>query len=1149
MTTTEQFQKLPDYYNSLEECKKFTRIVVSNPRYGTKGFYQTHFTAGDEDQFQEYRDATNSQVCIPRIKLSENKFADVDFSERLSWAKYQNLNATAVNNTFRYMFNKFKKGIFVQIKNNQLNVFLPFSKASFVNEWGDRIKIDPMYGNMYNFVKHTNNMIDKRYRVRVNKFPSNWYANNCLVRYEFPINEGDTNTPIMSDMLKTLCASRKVPDIEFFINRRDFPVIRKNGTEAYEHIFGDNHQLVSHEYEQYAPILSMVTSNEFADIPIPTGDDWGRISSYESKYYDRGCKAYPSPDEFNIKWGNKKPTAIFRGASTGCGVTIDTNVRLKLAYISANTPPDKDGPLLDAGISKWQLRPRKLKGERYLQTIDVPDMNRKGIHLASFVTPYEQSGYKYIIHADGHVSAFRLSLEMSMGSVILLVDSPYMIWFRSMLKPMVHYVPVKADLSDLIEKIKWCRDNDRKCKKIAKRAKKFYLQYLQKDGVLDYMQKLIVNLKNETGQYLYNDESPLYRQIRLEKILDTSYPPTSKTIANIGSVPRQARSYGVLKGLEWVINMVNTESSFHTVAASGKVIFANKAKTVIVQEYTLAGFSFVIKATTDPAKEMENIHETYIGINVINNVVKYIPNFAYVFGSYDGPTNSTVIMEKIHGVTLTKWIESEKFNMEDFIFILLQLAFALEVAQRQCGFVHYDLTPWNIMIQEIPTPVQFDYVIDSNNIYRINTKLIPVIIDYGKSHVIHKNQHHGFINMYKTSTVQDIISLLITSIGSIIEYDLSGKDVDDAITLANFMTNTGYRQRPFRKSGAKGVSDMQYFFSKAKKYTELISSDKHELEKLTPMDFIQYINMNFKYAFPYEKIDYPVFRINKGNPRQVFEYILSSSDSERRDSFTSVFQRVLDCEFPESVNMFFDYYAAQTLEDNLSSVYLLMKRYLEKNKVNVEQYEKIYKRAMKKVKRHYKTRLSQVDEEKVSYDLDNLFKNLESAPYDENTFLVPDVILNLLGKYKKESKMADLSEYQNVILKVLLNNGMFKLSDAHMAYYLKNFDDLLKVNALNMQNNVANAITLYQTARGIYSRDRESLATKLPKKRSKKRNCTSANEYMSIYDRILAFLDKTEEVKLDVEIEESQSSSESSSEEEEELDSSSEEEEKKRKKN
>ena len=311
----------------------------------------------------------------------------------------------------------------------------------------------------------------------------------------------------MSDMLKQLCSNRTLPDIEFFVNRRDFPVIKRDDTEAYDHLFGDNQPLISHKYDQYSPILSMVTTKDYSDIPIPTGDDWSRIASKESKYFTHSCNAFPQIEDFKIEWNNKKPTAVFRGASTGCGVTIDTNIRLKLAYISANTPPDKDGLLLDAGISKWQLRPRKLKTEKYLQTINVPEMNKKGIKLASFLTPIQQSEYKYLVNVDGHVSAFRLSLEMSMGCCILLAESKYKLWFTDMIKPMIHYVPIKSDLSDLIDQIKWCRSHDSECKKIANNSRKFYLRYLQKDGVLDYLQKLIIDLKNQSGLYLYNTQN------------------------------------------------------------------------------------------------------------------------------------------------------------------------------------------------------------------------------------------------------------------------------------------------------------------------------------------------------------------------------------------------------------------------------------------------------------------------------------------------------------------------------------------------------------------------------------------------------------------------------------------------------------------
>ena len=1131
MTTTSQFQKKPDYYSTVDECRKASKSkIVTNPRYSE--FQQTHFTAGDEDQFQEYRGiSSNGDVCIPRISLDDNKFKDIELSDVL-WPKYQNLNATCVNNTFQYMFQKLKKGIFVKIQDNKVKVFLPFSKKGFVNEWGDKIKIDPKFGDMHSFMTYINRMMGKKYKVSVNRFPDNWYANNCLVRSEFPINEGDTNNSEMSDMLNVLCVNRKIPDMEFFVNRRDFPVIKKNGTEPYDHMFGDNYPLVSHNYEQYSPILSMVTTDEYADVPIPTGDDWSRIGSYDGKFFD-DCKLFPPVNFFNTEWKNKKPTAIFRGASTGCGVNIDTNVRLKLAYISATTPPDEQGPLLDAGISKWNVRPRKLNGEKYLQTIDVPDMNKKGIVLASFLTPLQQSGYKYIVHVDGHVSAFRLSLEMSMGCCILIANSKYRLWFRSMMKPMVDYVPVKADLSDLLDKIRWCRQNDKKCEVIAKNAMKFYVKYLQKDGMLDYLQKIIIDLKNQAGVYLYNTETPLQRQIKMESDLDLYYPTTEKKIVNIGKIPpRQGRSYGILKGMEWVINLVNKESKFTDVAKKGELVFLNKAKTVIVQKYTLAGFSFIIKATTDIMKQKENIHEAFIGTKVINEIVKYIPNFAYVFGKFDGLTDNIVIMEYIFGQTFDKWLQSNKFNMQDYIFILIQLAMALEVAQSVGGFVHYDLAPWNIMIQEIPNAISFDYMLDGTNVFRVTTKIIPVIIDYGKSHVIYKNNHHGYINMYKMSTIQDIISVLLSSLNIVTQFKLSKQDVSDVIKLANFLSGTGYKQKPFKLAGPNGVSDVQFFISRARKYAELISSNKHELEQKTPWDFVKYIMNNFTYKFTYEKIDFPVFRINRGNPRQVFEYVLSSTPKEKTNTFLDVFNRVIECEFPKPINMFFLYYATQSLEESVTSVYTLMITHEEKLD---EVTSNLYKKAIKKIRNVYSEELKKDVNVKVEYELSK-FGKLEVALYTEETFLIPDVILNLLYKYDKKD-YKDLSDYKYIIEQVLLNQGMFKMSDEHREYYLENFASLLKVNSVNMKTDCANVHTLHHVARDIYSHDKEMLDKKLLKNKLKfkKYNCSAVEEQMATYNKIDEYFkgeSSSEEEKSESSSEEEQEKLESSSEEE-----------------
>ena len=55
MTTTDRFQTNPDFYPDEKSCIQSKRNKNnSNPKY--RYFKQTHLTAGDFDQFQEFRD-------------------------------------------------------------------------------------------------------------------------------------------------------------------------------------------------------------------------------------------------------------------------------------------------------------------------------------------------------------------------------------------------------------------------------------------------------------------------------------------------------------------------------------------------------------------------------------------------------------------------------------------------------------------------------------------------------------------------------------------------------------------------------------------------------------------------------------------------------------------------------------------------------------------------------------------------------------------------------------------------------------------------------------------------------------------------------------------------------------------------------------
>ena len=1153
MTTTALFQTKPDFWPSKEEALRHKENTNTNVRYPT--FFQDIFHAGDEDQFQQYRDDTNGDVCLDIPSLSSNLFETFPVQV---WTKYKSVDADATLNTFRYIFHKFKKGIFVKIKDKKLKVFLPFSKANFTNEWHENIEQDPkeIIELFKQIAEAEGRPFDERSKSAVNTNIKEWFGNNCLVRNEKPLSEGDSNVGNVKNMLEELCKSREIPDIEFFINRRDFPIITRDGTEAYHHLWGSKHvPLVSHLYDKYLPILSMSTTERYADVMVPTWDDWARIQSLEGKYFPRTVQDYSA--KFDIKWSDKKQTAVFRGSTTGCGVDVETNIRLKLVKLSIDYGQDgSEVPYLDARITKWNIRPRKLETETKLKTIDIEFLKRQGIdvykrdsrgnyfidtskkyyrfdkinstyiedprggwyvrdgkgnyrnvgtggkYISYKLTPKEQSEYKYIVHVDGHVSAFRLSLELSMGSVILLVKSPWKIWYRDLLIDGVHYVSVKEDLSDLIEKIKWCRDNDKECEKIANNARIFFNTYLQKDGVMDYMQKTLINLKQEMGMYLYNSIFPLDALIsKEEKDIDMSFPTILKDISDLQFVPNIERCYGLLQGMAWVIRKVihDSNGNFEKVATMKKQIFKNKLGIVTAAE--IAGFQLAIKQTSNQQKIKEHIHETFIGSNCLNKLAQHVPNFAHVFGMYkdiDGGTVN-VISEFIEGKTLSAYIDdTDKFSFKEFLFILVQLCLSIEVAQNMCGFVHYDLAPWNIVLKPIPETKDYTYLLSHTRVIKVRTKLIPVMIDFGKSHVIVDGVHHGFVNMFKVSSCQDIINLLVRSLDHIVNKFLSEQNFRDHIksvdilNLANFISGTKYRPEKFVT-----LEDLRDFLKYARKYESLIYDDKYELEKRTPYDLVKYI---MKMGNPPSGVgtekEY-VSLMDKGNGRQVFEYIFSNSVNEKLQSYVNVFSRLMKSTLPQPNNLFFIYYTAQSLERNLTSVQDDMIQFLKYNGISAEKYEKIYQDTMSFLRRVYETKIKTKTEKDVYYKLSDRFKKLEQAVYTEETFLCPKKVLELL----EDETLDDISEYKHIIETILLDRSYYQIKNKkHRDYYLEKFEELLLSNSLTMKNNSSNIKTLNFMSQEIYVKDKEELEFKLT---NGGKICDDAKEYLKLYDSII----------------------------------------------
>lgn len=256
-----------------------------------------------------------------------------------------------------------------------------------------------------------------------------------------------------------------LPDGFYIISPTDQIVLRKDGMEPLVDVVGGIKPLMSHNFAHYYPIMNSSTHVDYADIPLPTYDDWMFVRDKTLQVGD-----------VELDWSNKKPVAVFRGSSSGCGYDEKTNMRIKAAALSKQFPD-----LLDAGMNVWTVQAKMHRTGR-LGYID----RRKYKETVPSIPFAKQSEFKYILHIDGNVAAYRLGVSLLLGSCILYQETGSRVWFQHLMKPFVHYIPIKEDLSDLIERIKWCREHDEECRKIAAAALELGQRILTKDSLIDY---------------------------------------------------------------------------------------------------------------------------------------------------------------------------------------------------------------------------------------------------------------------------------------------------------------------------------------------------------------------------------------------------------------------------------------------------------------------------------------------------------------------------------------------------------------------------------------------------------------------------------------------------------------------------------------
>lgn len=361
-------------------------------------------------------------------------------------------------NTLCYLYFHMRCCIYARIEDGKLVSFVPFCNGTYYNNWPS-VRVQPgadeKESSYPGYIENT----------------ALWWANGgtvgCLMKW--PKIWGSFFVDELVDILRRIAPL--VGFAEMFINKRDFPLLRKDRLEAYPHPFLPQSPpsiMVSswlssttlaratareRDAMTFSPILSFYTNDQFEDLPFPVTQDWKLLLSSPS-------------EECGMPWKERADRAFFRGSASGYGVTVETNPRLVLAMMGHVDPEN-----FDCRLTSWNKR-LKFQHDGTVACID-PTKFPFQASRKNYVPMDRQAAYRYIFYVDGNVGASRLGALLALGSTVIVVrsDAPE-VWLLRYARAGIHYVSADS-VSSLPSVLKWCRENEEECERIADRGRRF----------------------------------------------------------------------------------------------------------------------------------------------------------------------------------------------------------------------------------------------------------------------------------------------------------------------------------------------------------------------------------------------------------------------------------------------------------------------------------------------------------------------------------------------------------------------------------------------------------------------------------------------------------------------------------------------------
>jgi hypothetical protein len=254
---------------------------------------------------------------------------------------------------------------------------------------------------------------------------------------------------------------------------------------------------------------------------------WERSESYRKfqelyiiKYGDRfpkvtfnlddcGSRVWPREREFSMTYPIDQPErkslcvpdwTFWHWPSSGIQDSVAT---FRLISLAGSFPSEMEkvgwfGNIFSPGsdVPEHETRRRLVNhfGRHHPMRFDFQHAGRKGGGAKNYTSqPDMVRKYRWLLDIGGAGYSGRTKFLLFSGRPLLMVERRYVEYFTDDLKPWEHYIPVKEDLSDLVDKHEWLKHNDGEALRIAARAKEYALKNFTMDAILERFRRVFLD--------------------------------------------------------------------------------------------------------------------------------------------------------------------------------------------------------------------------------------------------------------------------------------------------------------------------------------------------------------------------------------------------------------------------------------------------------------------------------------------------------------------------------------------------------------------------------------------------------------------------------------------------------------------------------